>query len=342
MSPPAPAVAGERVAANLNQALHTLMAAYPDSHLLGEDVADPYGGAFKITRGLSSHFPDRVLTTPLSEGGIVGVGAGLALTGLPAIVEIMFADFVCLAFDQIVNFASKSVSMYGRRVRLPLLVRCPTGAGRGYGPTHSQSLQKHFVGVPGLSLYEISPLHDNVTLLSRIMSRAVPAVLFEDKVLYTQRMFSDGLVDELFRYDLVTPDVARVYVDDPGTVDCVLIVPGGLVHRALSAARTLLVEHEINCQLLVPAQLFPFDIAPLLPVLSRSAAVVVVEDATAGGTWGAEIAHLLHQELWGTLRSPVTLVHGADSVIPTAPHLEARVMVQDTTICRHVKEALRG
>lgn len=342
MSAPAPAVAGERVATNLNQALHTLMAVSPDTHLLGEDVADPYGGAFKITRGLSSHFPNRVLTTPISEGGIVGVGAGLALAGLPAIVEVMFSDFVCLAFDQIVNFASKSVTMYGRRIRLPLLVRCPSGAGRGYGPTHSQSLQKHFVGVPGLSLYEISPLHDNATLLSRIMSRGTPAMLFEDKVLYTQRMFSDGVVDDLFRYDLVTPDVARVYVGDPDTVDCVLIVPGGLVHRALRAARTLLVEHEITCQLLVPAQLYPFDVGPLLPALSRAAAVCVLEDATAGGTWGAEVAHLLHRELWGTLRSPVRLVHGADSVVPTAPHLEAQVTVQDTTICRHVMEALRG
>jgi pyruvate dehydrogenase E1 component beta subunit len=330
------------VAANLNQALHALLAASPDTHLLGEDVVDPYGGAFKITRGLSSRFPDRVLATPLSEGGIVGVGAGLALAGLPAIVEIMFADFVCLAFDQIVNFASKSVTMYGRHVPLPLLVRCPTGAGRGYGPTHSQSLQKHFVGVPGLSLYEISPLHDNVELLGRIMSRAEPALLFEDKVLYTQRMFSGGVVDDLFRYDMLTPDVARVFVGDPDSVDCVLIVPGGLVHRAVRAARMLMMEHEISCQLLVPAQLFPFDVGPLLPTLTRAAAVCVVEDATAGGTWGAEVAHLLHRELWGTLRRPVTLVHGADSIVPTAAHLEEQVTVQDTTICRHVMEALRG
>jgi pyruvate dehydrogenase E1 component beta subunit len=333
---------GARVSANLNSALHALLAANPEAHLLGEDIADPYGGAFKVTKGLSSQFGDRVLSTPLSEGGIVGVAGGLALTGRPAIVEIMFSDFVCLAFDQIVNFASKSVSMYGRRVPMPLLVRCPTGASRGYGPTHSQSLQKHFVGVPGLSLYEISPLHDNEILLSRIMAAARPALLFEDKVLYTRRMFADGVVDDLFGYDMLTPDVARVYVDDPDTFDCVLIVPGGLVHRAVDAARTLLLTEEISCLLLVPSQLYPFDVESLLPVLRRAPVIGVAEDSTAGGTWGSEIAHRLHRELWGSLRRPVALMHGADSVIPTASHLEEQVLVRETTIVQCIVEAVRG
>ncbi len=90
-----------------------------------------------------------MLSTPLSEGTLVGAGAGLALAGEKAIVEIMFSDFVTLAFDQIVNFAAKSTTMYGRPVPVPLIVRCPTGGRRGYGPTHSQSLQKHFVGSLG-------------------------------------------------------------------------------------------------------------------------------------------------------------------------------------------------
>ncbi|WP_405709579.1 MULTISPECIES: alpha-ketoacid dehydrogenase subunit beta [unclassified Streptomyces] len=331
-----------RVSANLNQALHSYLAANPDAHLLGEDVADPYGGAFKITKGLTDRFGDRVLSTPLSEGGIVGVAGGLALSGIPAIVEIMFADFVCLAFDQIVNFASKSVSMYGRRVPMPLLVRCPTGGGRGYGPTHSQSLHKHFLGVPGLSLYEVSPFHDNETLLPRIMADARPAMLFEDKVLYTRRMFTGGVVDDLFSFDLPTPDVARVYVDDPEHYDCVLIAPGGMAHRALQAARTLLLTEEISCLVLVPSRLYPFDPASLLPLLRRTDVIAVAEDSTAGGTWGSEVAHQLHQHLWGALRRPVVLTHGADSVIPTASHLEQQVIVRDTTIVQDLVEAVRG
>jgi pyruvate dehydrogenase E1 component beta subunit len=330
------------VAQNLNRALHDLLDRDPAAMVLGEDIADPYGGAFKITKGLSTRYPGRVLTTPLSEGAIVGAAAGLALTGDTAVVEIMFGDFVTLAFDQIVNFASKSVSMYGRRVPMPLVVRCPVGGRRGYGPTHSQNPQKHFIGVPGLSLFELSPLHDANQVFARMLARAEPAILFEDKVLYTQRMFADGRVDDIFGYDFVAPGVAMVHAGEQAGVDCVLIAPGGMAERALSAMRSLLIDEEISCALLVPDQLYPFDLQPLLPVLSGARSICVAEDGTAGGTWGTQLAHQIHVALWDTLRRPVTLVSAADSVIPTAPHLESQVLVQDADIRQSIVESLRG
>lgn len=331
-----------RMVENLRLALEELLAADPGTHLLGEDVVDPYGGAFKVTRGLSTRFPDRVVATPLSEGGIVGVGAGMALAGGTAIVEIMFGDFVALAFDQLVNFASKSVSMYGRRVPMRLLVRCPTGAGRGYGPTHSQSLQKHFLGVPGLAVYEMSPFCDNRTLLPAILDRAEPAIFFEDKRLYAETWCADGVVDELFGYELVTPDTAAVSVPGTDAVDCVVIAPGGVAHRALAAMRELLLDEEINCLLLVPARLYPFDVTPLLPVLARATAICVAEESTPGGTWGSEVAVQLHRLMWTELSRPVALVQSADRVIPTAAHLERDVVLQDSTIRKAIVEALHG
>lgn len=332
----------ERVAENLNRALRELLDDDPRAYLLGEDVLDPYGGAFKITRGLSSRHPDRVLATPISEGAIVGVAGGLALAGDTAIVEIMFSDFVALAFDQILNFASKSVSMYGRRLPLRLLVRCPTGGNRSYGPTHSQSLQKHFLGIPGLSIFELSPFRDSRVLLEEIFAHGEPAILFEDKVLYTQPMYRDGVVDDLFRFDFVGRGdaVARVYPDDPDLLDCVLLVPGGLTARALAAARSLLLEEEITCQVVVPSCLYPLDLDPLLGTLRRARQICVAEDSTAGGTWGSEIAQMIHTQLWGVLRQPVRLVHSRDSIVPAAAHLEREVLVQDTTIHRVLKEAL--
>jgi pyruvate/2-oxoglutarate/acetoin dehydrogenase E1 component len=329
-----------RVAENLNWALHDLLADDPGLHLLGEDIADPYGGAFKITKGLSTRFPDRVLPTPLSEAGVVGVAAGLALAGDGAVVEIMFGDFAALAFDQIVNFASKSVSMYGRRVPMPLLVRCPVGGGRAYGPTHSQSLQKHFVGVPGLVLHEMSPFHDNGPLLRAILDRGEPAMFFEDKRLYTRHMFEGGTVDDLFSYDFPVPDVARVFAGEMEDADCVVIAPGGVAHRALSAARTLLVEREISCHVLVPSRLYPFDLEPVLPLLKGAGLVCVAEESTAGGTWGGEISQLVHRELWHDLSRPVLLVHSRDSVIPASAHLEKDVLIQDGTIGEAIVEAL--
>ncbi|MGB3438341.1 MAG: transketolase C-terminal domain-containing protein [Actinophytocola sp.] len=332
----------ERVAENLNTALHELFARDATAYLLGEDVDDPYGGAFKVTRGLSTRYPDRVLSTPLSEGGIVGVAGGLALAGDTAIVEIMFSDFVALAFDQILNFATKSVSMYGTTVPMRLLVRCPTGGGRSYGPTHSQSLQKHFVGIPHLSLFEVSPFRDNGAVLGQALATGEPSVLFEDKILYTQRMYRDGVVDDLFRYDLTDDGTARVYVDDQDEFDCVLIAPGGLTQRVVAAARSLLLEDEITCLVLVPSRLYPFDLGPLLPVLARTRLVCVAEESTEGGTWGAQVAHQVHAELWDSLAKPVRLIHSADRVVPTAAHLERHVLVQADDIHRAVRKVVTG
>lgn len=332
----------ERVAENLNRALGDLLDRDSTVHLLGEDITDPYGGAFKVTRGLSTRHPGRVLATPISEGALVGVAGGLALTGQKAIAEIMFADFVTLAFDQIVNFAAKSVSMFGRRVPMSLTVRCPTGGGRGYGPTHSQSLQKHFLGVPHLSLFELTPFHQAGDVLAVLMDLAEPAILFEDKVLYGRRMHDGMPVHGLFEIDLVGPQaVARARVPGLGRPDCVVIAPGGMADRALAAARTLLLADEIACEVLVPVQLHPLDLDPLLPGLAAAGRVVIAEDSTPGGTWGSELAQQIHHRLWGRLAAPVTLVHAADRPVPSAAHLERAVLVQDEDI-RAAVRAARG
>ncbi|WP_084959461.1 alpha-ketoacid dehydrogenase subunit beta [Thermoactinospora rubra] len=320
-----------RVAENLNAALHGLLAGLPDLYVLGEDILDPYGGAFKITRGLSTRFPDRVLSTPISENAITGVAAGLALSGDAAIVEIMFGDFAALAFDQLLNFAAKSVSMYGFRVPMRMVVRCPVGGGRGYGPTHSQSPHKHFVGIPDLALYEMSPFHDCLAVFEEMLARAEPCVFFEDKVLYTRPMHA---VEPPFSVS-VSDGVARVSLED--SPDCVIVAGGGVAHRVMAAMRSLLLEEEIVCTLLVPSRLYPFEAdVPAAPY------VFVVEEGTAGGTWGAEVAHVVHSRLWPRLARPVGLVHSAASIIPAAPHLEREVLVSEAAIHRAIREAVRG
>ncbi|OON71551.1 2-oxo acid dehydrogenase subunit E2 [Streptomyces tsukubensis] len=319
-----------RVAEHLNRALHRLFEREESLHLLGEDLLDPYGGAFKITKGLSGRFGERVLSTPLSEGGILGVGGGLALCGNKVIVEIMFGDFLALGFDQLLNFASKSVSMYGRRVPLSLVVRCPVGGNRGYGPTHSQSPQKHFIGIPDLTLYELSPFHDAEAVLDEALNRGAPAVLFEDKVLYTRRMYRDGRVDDIFRRRMTGPGPgwAHVFPDgEEGAADYVVLAPGGLVHRALGAARELRAAHGRSVHVLTPAQLYPLDIEPVLPLLEAAGRVAVVEEGTAGGTWGAEVARVVHERIWSSLHAPVLPLNSRDSIIPTAGHLEREVLL---------------
>ena len=330
----------ERVADNINRALHVALAEDPRVWLLGEDVHDPYGGAFKISRGLSTRFPDRVISTPISEGGVVGVAGGLALTGERPIVEIMFGDFLALAFDPILNFLSKSVAMYGRRMPVHVVIRCPVGGGRGYGPTHSQSPQKHFVGVPHLELYEASPFHDSPSMLRRLLDRGVPCLLFEDKVLYTERMHVDGRVDDLFSFDLPASDdgPARIFVGDPEVFDVLVVAAGGVANRVLAAARDLYLRYEINCQVLVPSRLYPFGVRPLAGALRDAKRIVVVEEGSAGGAWGAEVAACLYPHVWGRLAHPIRSVTSHPCVIPAARHLEDETLVQADTIYRAIRE----
>ncbi|MGI5186228.1 alpha-ketoacid dehydrogenase subunit beta [Dactylosporangium sp. CA-152071] len=311
-----------RVAENINAALHTVLAGDERAYLIGEDLLDPYGGAFKVARGLSTRFPDRVLSTPISESAITGIAAGLALAGDTAIVEYMFADFLTLGFDQLVNFAAKSVTMYGERLPMRMVVRCPSGGGRGYGPTHSQSLTKHLIGVPGLAVFEMSPFRDAAEVFAEMLALGQPCVFVEDKILYTRRMLP--AVAAPFTGE-VRDGVA--YVGTGERPELVLIAPGGMAERALAALRTLLIEQEIAGLLVVPSRLYPVRLD--LPPVPH---VVVAEDGTAGGTWGAEVAHHVHARHFADLAAPVTLVHGADAVIPAAPHLERHVLVSAGTI----------
>jgi pyruvate/2-oxoglutarate/acetoin dehydrogenase E1 component/pyruvate/2-oxoglutarate dehydrogenase complex dihydrolipoamide acyltransferase (E2) component len=329
-----------RVVEALNAALHQLFAERPALHLLGEDVLDPYGGAFKVTRGLSTAHPDRVLATPLSEAGITGVAAGLALSGDQVVVEIMFGDFAALAFDQLLNLVSKSVTMYGRHVPMPVVVRCPVGGRRGYGPTHSQSVQKHFVGIPNLALYETTPFHDPHVLLSHALDHG-PAMLFEDKVLYTRRLFTGDVVDEHLRYTVVgaSPGWAHVTPADGTPADVLLLCPGGVAHRAVEAAG-LLREKGIAVHLLVPGRLYPLDLDEVRPLVAQARLVAVAEESTEGGTWGAEVAAHVHRSCWTDLRAPVLTLSSADSIVPTAPHLEARVLLGAERIAEEIAAAL--
>ncbi|MEV7264926.1 2-oxo acid dehydrogenase subunit E2 [Micromonospora aurantiaca] len=318
----------ERVSRNLNRALHALFAADERAWLLGEDVADPYGGAFKVTQGLSTAYPDRVLSTPLSENGITGVAGGLALCGDTVIVEIMFGDFAGLAFDPILNLITKSVAMYGECTPMRVVIRCPVGGGRGYGATHSQSPQKHFIGIPHLALYELSPLHDAADVLAAALRRDEPAMLFEDKVLYTRRRYVDGRVDDRLAFELRGADGnwARVHDPDATGAPTLVIAPGGVADGAIAAA-TRAAERGRTVEVLVPARLYPVDVDGLRDLLDGAHGVIVAEESTAGGTWGSEVAARLHAEAWPLLRGPVELVSSADRVIPSAPHLERTVLL---------------
>ncbi len=277
----------------LNQALQHAMESDPSVYVLGEDILDPYGGAFKVTRGLSTRFPERVLTTPISEAAIVGVSNGMALRGLRPVAEIMFGDFVTLAADQLINHAAKFRWMYHEQVRVPLVVRTPMGGRRGYGPTHSQSLEKLFLGVPGLRVLAPNSLSDPAELLEQAILRDDGPVLFvEHKLLYTRPLLEAGqaeLLDwEISRSDGAYPTQTLRFAGVDGA-RLTIATYGYNFELARAAAHDLMYEHELAAEIVLFSQLSPFELSPLFDSLRRTGRLLTVEEGSLSLGWGAEV-----------------------------------------------------
>ena len=175
----------ERTVRSVQRGLDAVLAADERVILIGEDIESPYGGAFKCTDQLSARYPGRVRNTPISELAIVGIGNGLALGGFRPVVEIMFGDFVTLALDQWVNHAAKFAFMFADKVTVPLVVRTPMGGKRGYGATHSQSLERHVVGVPGTRVLCLHHRYPAAELYRAVFDGLdTPTFVMENKALY--------------------------------------------------------------------------------------------------------------------------------------------------------------
>ncbi len=278
----------------LNAGLQHVMEIDERVYLLGEDILDPYGGAFKVTRGLSTRFPERVLTTPISEAAITGIANGLAMRGLHPVVEIMFGDFVTLIADQLINHASKFRWMYNDQVRVPLVVRTPMGGRRGYGPTHSQSLEKLFMGVPGLRVLAPNSLSDPAALLeSAILQEEGPILFVEHKLLYTCPVLEIGKADLIdLQFEKVSDQYPAFIVRIAGVPQAHLTIAayGYNFELARAAALKLAYEYEIFSEIVLFSQLSPFEITPLLESVNRTRHLLMVEEGTQTLGWGAEIA----------------------------------------------------
>ncbi|MBI4581424.1 MAG: pyruvate dehydrogenase [Planctomycetes bacterium] len=256
--------------------------------LLGEDLGDPYGGAFKITAGLSSRFDGRVLNTPISEAAIVGIGSGLAMAGWRPVVEIMFGDFLMLAADQIVNHAAKFAWMYDGKVRVPLVIRTPMGGYRGYGPTHSQSLEKHLLGLPGTRVVAVTHRY-----CPGLMYRALlegndrPTLVVENKLLYGR--MTDPTPPPGRRIEASAGEFPTVRIAPPGECQLTVVAYGGMVPLAESAARVLHDDEDLACELLIPTQLYPLDLTPVVESVRRTGRLLVVEGGQGFAGFAGEL-----------------------------------------------------
>jgi acetoin:2,6-dichlorophenolindophenol oxidoreductase subunit beta len=306
--------------------------------LLGEDIVDPYGGAFKVTRGLSTDFPGRVRATPVSEAAIAGISGGLALAGFRPVAESMFGDFLGLCFDQIVNHVAKYGAMYDGAATCPVVIRTPMGGGRGYGPTHSQSLEKHFLGVPHLRVVAGSLWHDPVALFDDFLASDSPVLHVEHKLLYPLSMKAAG--GTATAHDGSAGFLPTVSLPPVAREECSLTVVayGYQAELAQRVLDRLAIQEEIFAELLVPAQLSPVDWAPLERSVAVTGSLLTVEEGTGGWSWGTELAAELGTRLFGYLRRPPRVLASARDVIPSAADREADKLVGE----RQIEEAVRA
>lgn len=306
--------------------------------LLGEDIESPYGGAFKVTKGLSDLFPGRVRNTPISEGTIVGLGNGLAINGFRPVCEIMFGDFLTLVADQWINHASKFQYMYNDQITVPLIIRTPMGGKRGYGPTHSQSIEKHFLGLPNTQVLALHSRYNPAAIYDQLLQNSTcPSLVVENKLLYTLRFnkaiptgFTLEHSDEAFPTTRLTPACAP---------ELTILCYGGMFPDVEEAVEKLFVDHEILAEVICPLQLYPFNPQPVIESVKRTGRLLIVEEGHAFAAFGAEAVAEIMERKPGVLRHLKRLA-APPHPIPCCGPLEKEILPNPESIVSSAVELL--
>jgi len=336
-----PSVLGKReitMGKAINEALREELKRDPNVFLLGEDIGPeaigpgipPMGGTWPPTEGLPLEFPSRLISTPISESEIIGASVGAALVGMRPVPEIMYADFLAIAMDQLANTAAKMRYNYGGKASVPMVVRAPFGA-IGEAMHHSQSTEAWLMNVPGLELVMPSTPYDAKGLLKASIRDDNPVVFFEHKRLYT---IKGPVPDGEYIIPLGKADVKR------NGSDVTVVATGLMVHRALGAA-TKLSEKGIGVEVVDPRTLRPLDTRTIIDSVKRTGRLVIVHEAPKFGGFGAEIAAQVAEEALDYLDAPIVRVAAPESPVPFSPPLEKNYVPSEERIVIAVLKLLR-
>ncbi len=292
------------------------MEKYPNLVLMGQDIAE-YGGAFKVTEGFVDLFgKSRVRNTPLCESAIVGAGLGLSISGMKAVVEMQFADFVTCGFNQIVNNLAKIHWRWGQNA--DVVVRMPTGAGTAAGPYHSQSNEAWFVHTPGLKVVYPSTPFDAKGLINAAIEDPNPVMVFEHKYLYRS-------IKEEIPNDYYTVEIGKARTVNSGTDLAVITYGLGVLWAQEVAAE----NPEISFEILDLRTLLPLDVEAIYSAVRKTGRVIVLhEDCMTGGI-GGEVAALITENCFADLDAPVKRIASLDTAVPFAVPLEAQFLPQE-------------
>ncbi|MHB8280913.1 MAG: alpha-ketoacid dehydrogenase subunit alpha/beta [Candidatus Humimicrobiaceae bacterium] len=312
----------------LREALGEEMARDSSILLFGEDIAE-YGGAFGVTKELLATFGrERVFNTSISESGIVGCAVGMAMTKLRPVCEIMYADFILMAMDQIGNQAAKWSYMSGGQTSVPMVLRTAIGGGRGYAGQHSQSLESITAHIPGLIIIAPSTPYDAKGLLKSAIRDNNPVMFFEHQLLYN----SLGVVP----LDEYTLPIGKADIKKEGA-DVTIISWSNLIHEALKAAKVL-EEDGISLEIIDIRTLIPLDIETIVNSIKKTNKAIIFSQPVDQGSFSSYIASKIVENAFDYLDGPVYCISSPNGVPPTAQSLEGEFLPNAQKLVREVKE----
>jgi 2-oxoisovalerate dehydrogenase E1 component len=324
----------KKLVTRINETFNNLFNDNKELIHIGEDIEDLpkgtekiYGGAFKVTKGISTNFPGRVFNTPIAESAIIGFSTGYCLTNKPVIAEIMFGDFMTLTVDQLIQNASKFKTMYGKALSLPLIVRTPMGGRRGYGPTHSQSIEKLFFGVHGLNVIALNKYTNVDNIYNYSFNKqisATPTILIENKLLYNESSEFKLPGYSQFECKSINGTINRISIPVSGKANTLIFSYGFSSKIAEEVAGELYLEYEEKCILFSPESISPLSLEGLTDeTLKNCNRILCIEEGGAYGSASEHFIACLNQK--GYTFTDVRIFSN-DSTIPSSPLAENDLM----------------
>jgi pyruvate dehydrogenase E1 component beta subunit len=316
----------------VNEAIAEEMRRDPTVFLIGEDVAEA-GTPFKVLSGLVEEFgTERIIDTPISEPGFMGLAVGAAMTGSRPIVDLMFGDFLFLIMDQLCNQAAKAHYMSGGKLSVPLVVRTNLGATRRSAAQHSQSLHALVAHIPGLKVVLPSSAYEAKGLMKTAIRDNNPVIIFEDKLMYNDKA---PVPEEEYLIPFGKANILR-----QGS-DITLIATSSMVQVAQKAADMLAAE-GISAEVIDPRTIVPLDEEALVNSVKKTSRAIVIDEGYQNFGVTGEIASRLNEKAFFYLDEPVRRMGAMDVPVPFSPVLEDLTVPTAEGVAKQARAAVRG
>lgn len=288
----------------INMALAEELERDPNVVLLGEEIGQ-FDGAYKVTEGLLERFgPNRVIDTPISEAGFIGMGIGASMLGIRPVMELMFWSFAYVAFDQIINNAANLRYMSGGLINCPIVIRGPANGGTNVGATHSHTPENFIANTPGLKVVCPATPYDAKGLMKAAIRDEDPVYVMENTILYND-------VGDVPDEDYIVP-IGKANVIRPGT-DLSIIAHGRATITSLKAAEMLEAEHGIKAEVVDLRSIRPLDVDTILESVRKTNRVLLVEENKPFCGVDAQISHIIQAEAFDYLDAPIGRVSSIDA-----------------------------